>query len=301
MRTVKLIAQLNTESPHGVESFVNLDTHADKTVFGGGCLLIYDTGCRVDVLGFAAALGSIELPIVTGAVAYNHPIPGKVYIMVFHQAIHCHSMENHLICPMQCRVNGVVINDTPKFCIRNPDDLAHAIEVNDPMDPDATLHILLLLRGVISCFNVRCPSTEEFEDEDIPKIVMMYKSPEWDPANPNWAKQEASTMDSRGRVHDTKNVIATGRRFINLVSMSEQGVDFTSNDHFHDVLWVHVNVLQVQVKNGRRAINYKLLAEKWLVLMDVVKRTLEQTSQRGVRTISHPSLACLFRTNDKQL
>jgi hypothetical protein len=53
-----------------------------------------------------------------------------------------------------------------------------------------------------------------------------------------------------------------------------------------------VNVLQVQVKNGHHAINYELLAEKWLVLMDVAKRTLEQTTQRGVRTISHPSLAC---------
>ncbi len=78
---------------------------------------------------------------------------------------------------MQCRVNGVVINDTPKFCICNPDDLAHAIKVDDPMDLDAMLHIPLLLHGVISCFNVRCPSTDKFEDEDIPKIVMTYKFP----------------------------------------------------------------------------------------------------------------------------
>jgi hypothetical protein len=210
-------------------------------------------------------------------------------------------MENHLICPMQCCVNGVVINDTPKFCIRNPDNLVHAIKVNDPMDPDATLLISLLLRGVISCFNVCCPSTDNFEDEDIPKIVMTYEFPMWNPVNPDWAEQEASTMDLRGQVHDTKNVIATGRRFINLVSMSKQGVDFTSNDHFHDVLWVHVNFSRVQVKNGHSAINYKLLAEKWLVSMDVAKRTLKRTTQMGMRTISHPSLACQFRTNDRQL
>ncbi len=198
MRTVELIAQLNTESPHGVESFVDLDTHADNTVLGGSCLLIHDTGCRVDVSGFAAALGSIELPVVTAAVAYDYPITGKVYILVFYQAIHCHSMEKHLLCPMQRRINGVVINDTPKFCVHNPDNLAHAIKVDDSMDPVATLHIPLLLRGVISCFNVHCPSTDEFEDEDIPKIIMTYKFPKWDPANPDWAKQEASTMDSRG-------------------------------------------------------------------------------------------------------
>ena len=121
VRTVKLkIAQLNMESQHGAKSFVDLDMHADNTVLGSGCLLIHDTGCRVGILGFAAVLASI--PIVTGVVAYNHPITGKVYILVFHQAIHCRLMDNHLICPMQCRVNGVVINDTPKFCIRNPDN-----------------------------------------------------------------------------------------------------------------------------------------------------------------------------------
>jgi len=28
---------------------------------------------------------------------------------------------------MQCRVNGVVINDTPKMCVPNPDDSTHSI------------------------------------------------------------------------------------------------------------------------------------------------------------------------------
>jgi len=66
---------------------MDLDTHADNTVLGDCCLLIHDTGRKVDVLGFSTALGSIELPNVSGAVAYDHPITGKVYILVFHQAI----------------------------------------------------------------------------------------------------------------------------------------------------------------------------------------------------------------------
>ena len=86
---VKLkIAQLNTESPHDIESFVDLDTHTDNTVSGSICLLIQDTGRRVNVSGFAAVLAFIELPIVTGAIAYDHPITGKVYLLVSHQAIH---------------------------------------------------------------------------------------------------------------------------------------------------------------------------------------------------------------------
>jgi hypothetical protein len=115
VRTVKInIAKLTAESPRLLESSSELDTHADNTVLGDCCLLIHDTGRKVDVSGFSTALGSIELPIVSGAVAYDHPITGKVYILVFHQAIYCRQMNNHLICPMQCRLNGVVINDTQK-------------------------------------------------------------------------------------------------------------------------------------------------------------------------------------------
>ena len=154
---------------------------------------------------------------------------------------------------------------------------------------------------MISCFDVRCPSIKEFEDEDIPKLDIMYESLEWDHAGPDWAEQEASTINVRGQVHDTENVIAMGRQFINLVSTSEQGVEFTSDGQFHDSIRAHVKVSQVKVTNGHHTINYKLLAEKWLVLIDFAKRTLEQTTQQGVRAISHPSLACRFRTNDRQL
>jgi hypothetical protein len=111
---------------------MELDTHANNTVLGDCCLLIHDTGRKVDVSGFSTAPRLIELPIVLGAVAFDHPITGKVYILVFHQEIYCRHMDNHLICPMQCRVNGVVINDTPKMCVPNPDDSTHSIKVTHP-------------------------------------------------------------------------------------------------------------------------------------------------------------------------
>ena len=57
-------------------------------------------------------------------------------------------------------------------------------------------------------------------------------------------------MDSRGRVQDLETVISTGRRFINFVSTPKQAVDFTSDDHFHDALQAHVNVLGFKSKNG---------------------------------------------------
>ena len=111
---------------------------------------------------------------------------------------------------------------------------------------------------------------------------MTYESPEWDPGDPEWATQEASTMNSRGRVHDFDNVIAEGRRFINLVSTSAQSADFTSDEYFHVALQALVNVSRVKVGNSRRAIGHKLLADKWMVSPEVARRTLERTTQQGV-------------------
>jgi hypothetical protein len=110
-----------------------------------------------------------------------------------------------------------------------------------------------------SCFCIRKLSTIEFEYDNIPKLDMTYKSPEWDPGDPDWATQEASTMDSRGRVHDLDEVIAGGRQFINLVSASEQAADFTSDEYFHSALQARVNILRMKVGNSPHAIGHKLL------------------------------------------
>ena len=143
-------------------------------------------------------------------------------------------------------------------------------------------------------FCVRRPTTIEFEDKDIPKPDMTYESPEWDPSDPDWATQEASTMDSRGRVHDLDNVIAGGQRFINLVSTSAQPADFTSDEYFNVALQALVNVSRVKVGNSRQGIGHELLADKWMVSPEIARCTLERTTHRGVRTISHPSLSRRF-------
>ncbi len=105
------------------------------------------------------------------------------------------------------------------------------------------------------------------------KLDMTYKSPEWDPSDPDWATQEASMMDSRRRMHDLDNVIAGGQRFMNLVSTSAQSADFTSNEYFHVALQALVNVLRVKVGSLQR-----LLVAPWK----------EQPSEGCERSCTHP-------------
>ena len=43
------------------------------------------------------------------------------------------------------------------------------------------------------------------------------------------------------------------------------------------------------------------LAKNWGIGLDAARRTVEATTQKGVRTILHPTLSRHFRTNDRQL
>ena len=102
-------------------------------MLGQNCLLIQDFDKTVAVTGWDSLAGATKCWTVSGVVAYDHPVTGQAYMLVFHQAIYLESMENHLICPMQCRLNGVEINDTPKIFVKHPTERSHAIVVDDPV------------------------------------------------------------------------------------------------------------------------------------------------------------------------
>jgi hypothetical protein len=163
---------------------MELDTHSNKTVLGQNCLLIKDFDKTVSVTGWDASAGATKCWTVSGVVAYDHPVTGQAHMLVFHQAIYLELMDNHLICPMQCRVNGVEINDTPKIFVKHPTEHSHAIVVNDPLAPDISLVIPLQLEGVTSVFLVRNPSCQEYENSEF-VFKMTGESPDWEPPNPD--------------------------------------------------------------------------------------------------------------------
>ena len=139
VRSFKIRRIIASTSLQNSESRMELDTHADTTVLGRNCLLIQDFNKTVSVTGWDASAGATECRTVSGVVAYDHPVTGQTYMLVFHQAIYLESMDNHLICPMQCRVSGVEINDTPKIFVKHPTERSHAIVVDDPIAPDGNL------------------------------------------------------------------------------------------------------------------------------------------------------------------
>ena len=89
----------------------------------------------MDVSGWDAISGSVECSTISRSIAYNHPITGKLYMLVYHQAIYCPRLTSHLMCPMQSRMSGVIINEIPKFLAEDSYENTHAIIVDDPLNP----------------------------------------------------------------------------------------------------------------------------------------------------------------------
>ena len=248
--------------------------HANTTVLGRNCLLIQDFDKTVSVTGWDASAGATECRTVSGVVAYDHPVTGQAYMLVFHQAINLESMDNHLICPMQCRVNRVEINDTPKIFVKRPTECSHAIVVDDPVAPDVSLVILLQLEGVTSVFLVRTSSRQEYENLEF-VFEMTGESLDWEPHDPDLAQQKSADLDLRGHVHDvSSDVIARGRRLICSVSCSHLSVDPSSNNILEDALERNVMVCQVKTSRGWREIDSETLSKKWMISPEIARQTL---------------------------
>jgi hypothetical protein len=75
-------------------------------------------------------------------------------------------LDHHLLCPMQCCVNDVTVNNVPKFLTCFPADNMHTLVVQNPDDDSTTLSFPLHLQGVTSYLPVLKPTADEWESGD---------------------------------------------------------------------------------------------------------------------------------------
>ena len=95
------------------ETTLELDSHANTCIIGRHALITLDYNRPVSVMGYDEALGTRVYPTVTGVVAYTDPLTGRTLHLVINQAIHIPHLDHHLLCPMQCRVNDVTVDEMP--------------------------------------------------------------------------------------------------------------------------------------------------------------------------------------------
>jgi hypothetical protein len=144
------------------EATLKLDSHANTCVLGRGALITLDYNRPVSVVGYDESLGSKTYQTVSGVVAYDDPQTGRMLHLIINQVIHIPHLDHHLLCPMQCPVNDVIVNNLPKFLATDPTDQTLALTLTDPNNPLQPVILPLTLRGVTLVLNVRSTTIDEF-------------------------------------------------------------------------------------------------------------------------------------------
>ena len=67
------------------------------------------------------------MDVVDAAVAYECEFTGKVLIMVIRNRLHLREMKHNLLSPFIMRLDGLEVNEQPKFMTRNPKTKHHLI------------------------------------------------------------------------------------------------------------------------------------------------------------------------------
>ena len=296
------------------ETTLELDSHADTCILGRDALIIQNFDRPVDVYGYDKIHGKSTYQTVSGVVAYHHPVTGECFHLVIHQAIHIPHLDHHLLCPMQCRVNDVTVNDCPKIFADDPTENTHALIFQDCPDDDndgrlQTTVIPLELHGVTSLINVSKPTADEWSSNEFRRLVLTNEHLEWDPASPTFGQQEGAMTDYSGQIIDS-SANSRGRSFvINALSSHPELANVDDDDNLAIALESHVTISSVDsiIANGtvrsrlHPAVDAATLAKRWCITPERAAATIERTTQRAVRTVLYPTLERRYSTNDRML
>jgi hypothetical protein len=66
---------------------------------------------------------------LSAVLAYDFPESGWTVCLILHQAVYFPTLQHNLVCPMQMRLHGVVVNETPRFQCETPTDTLHSVVV----------------------------------------------------------------------------------------------------------------------------------------------------------------------------
>jgi len=163
---------------------------------------------------------------------------------------------------MQCQVNDVTINETPKFLAHDPTDNTHALTIRDPHNPAQTVILPLALRGVTLLFNVRAPTLDKWNSDAFTWLSLTSETLTWDPTTTHYSEQEAAMTNYFGNIVRCATVRGhVGILAINsLSSLTTDLVDITDDENFHQVLTSKVMISSVET-----SLNGHMLEAIWIL------------------------------------
>ena len=273
---------------------LGLDSWADTCCSGRHCIVeSYVEGKSVTAKGFSDELSSIpNLPIANVKFAYDSPY-GRTYILRVNNSIYLgDKMEHSLLCPNQCRSNGVII-DTRPIC-HTDDEYAQTVQV--PID-NGNMTIPIQHYGPMPFLPVRQPTSEEMITCE---EICLTPEEDWNP----YDLPEIENSD--------KSYYAN----INMVNndTSEKGVSYTNPEYISDetLLNQHIDVYLDEARlindmeseessvsrmatSKRDTLTPQQLSKLWKIGLKTAKRTLSATGHQCLRTTG--TLTRRFRTD----
>ena len=277
---------------------------------------------RTAIVSFAnPAVGTVTKPILSGAFKYTRPSDGTNIILVVHQAIYIDTMDHSLLCPMQMQENDVVLDECPKSMTDNPTALNHSMLVHT--DTNKTIRIPFRLHGVTSTVYVGTPTLLEYET--LPRVSLTSSDLEWDPQNPDFARQEDMHLDHFGEFNPPgdQQIRHRRQRFIQMTSSklsiaalnslqacghaccSTDTVLHSINPALNDQSFINMlqsnRLIEATSTSKRTGLKPEHLAAKWKISLKQAQDTIQATTQRAVRNIANPALCRRFKTNDRML
>ena len=263
-----------------------IDNHADTICAGPNWKLLELSGEFCSVTPFSADYQpKVNVPIAKCATTYTCPDSGQSVVLVADQVLwfgadlHC-----SLINPHQIRSYGHSLCD-------------------DPWDPHRALgldvgsmFIPLLPSGPNLFFETRVPS--DWEMLHLPIIELT--APHWDPttlAMPEHHVTSVSTSRNMDTIHDlSESGVVLGqisesldpRRLYALYSSQVSVSGAATGPATVSGLDSDVSIAATVTGERHSSVTPENLARMWSIGLDTAKRTLQVTTQRGVRTAIHP-------------
>jgi hypothetical protein len=266
-----------------------LDSHADTCVAGANTVPLWFTDQTVNVSPFIGEYTPIgDIPIASVATAWDDPSTGRTIILVINEALYFGDrMSYTLLCPNQLRCNGVRVNEVPP-AFADP-GTPHSIIV------PGRIEIPLKMRGVMSYIESRRPTTKETKEcEHIeltsanpwqPHSLDLFNPPSVDEILPRSVylchKENPPELNISSLNRLSAATASAVTHEVGSVAVIHEA-DVISHDHSHRQL--------MSTKTGMKAssIAKEDLAKRWYISHETAARTLDVTTQQGLRYVEGP-------------
>lgn len=291
------ISAFETQQHAGDEYIpLELDSHADSPVVGPGAYILSRTGKKISVNGFTDELGkTLVVEVVDACVCYDCEHSGLTYLLIVRNALYINSMKAHLIPPFVMRLNGLIVDECPKFLSKNP-----TIENHSIFFPDNDIRIPLKLHGITSYIDTRKPTMHEVDS--LPTVLRLSPDTDsWNPHDTAFSEQEDAMLNYRGELKELNK-----RKFI----VSACGTENLHGDDLSDSLVSRAassgcstfSISSVKTKNDERStLKPEILASNWNIAIETARRTIQNTTHRMPRNTNDISLYRRYPANDRAL